>query len=223
MAVVSPINRPRIHVLAGVNGAGKSSVGGAAIRHFGGDFYNPDEAARRLRDAQPDLTQEQANSAAWQHGRRLLEAAIARRLDFAFETTLGANTLTRLLAEAAGSGFAVQVWFAGLASPELHLQRVRSRVLRGGHDIPEADIRRRWERSRLNLIHLLPQLAALRVYDNSLEADPANGAQPEPRLVLHLREGRIIEPADLSATPEWAKPIVAAAIKAVSARSVTNA
>jgi predicted ABC-type ATPase len=219
MAIVSSLNPPRIHVLAGVNGAGKSSVGGAAIRHFGGDFYNPDEAARRLRDAEPDLTQEKANSAAWQHGRRLLEAAIAQRLDFAFETTLGANTLTRLLAEAAGSGFAVQVWYAGLASPELHLQRVRSRVLRGGHDIAEADIRRRWDRSRLNLIHLLPQLNALRVYDNSREADPAAGVPPQPWLVLHLREGRIIEPADLSATPEWAKPIVAAAIKAASARS----
>jgi predicted ABC-type ATPase len=219
MAIVTALSPPRIHVLAGVNGAGKSSVGGAAIRHFGADFYNPDEAARRLREVQPGLTQEQANSAAWQHGRRLLETAIAQRLDFAFETTLGANTLTRLLAEAAGSGFAVQVWYAGLASPELHLQRVRSRVRHGGHDIPEADIRRRWDRSRLNLIHLLPLLAALRVYDNSREADPATGAQPLPTLVLHLRQGRIVEPADLSATPDWAKPIVAAAIKAVSVRS----
>ena len=40
--------RPRIHVLAGVNGAGKSSIGGAAIRAFGGEYYNPDEAARGL-------------------------------------------------------------------------------------------------------------------------------------------------------------------------------
>ncbi|MGH8574211.1 MAG: hypothetical protein ACREX8_16790 [Gammaproteobacteria bacterium] len=68
---------------------------------------------------------------------------MASRLDFAFETTLGANTIPRLLAEAASQGIEVHVWYAGLSSPELHIERVRSRVRKGGHDIPEADIRRR--------------------------------------------------------------------------------
>lgn len=204
---------PRIHVLAGVNGAGKSSVGGAAFRAFGADYYNPDEAARRLRAADPHLSQPVANSAAWQQGKRLLESAIAQRLDFAFETTLGASTIPRLLAQAADAGFEVYVWYVGLTSVDLHLARVRARVARGGHDITEADIRRRFERSRLNLVDLMPRLAALRVYDNSRHADPAAGRAPQPRLLLHMRRGHIVGPDDLSGTPAWARPLVAAAIK----------
>lgn len=204
---------PRIYVLAGVNGAGKSSIGGAAFRASGADYYNPDEAARAIMAANPGLTQTDANSAAWHQGKRLLEQAIARRLYFAFETTLGANTIPRLLAQAASQGIEVHVWYAGLSSPERHIERVRARVRKGGHDIPEADIRRRYEHSRLNLIHLLPKLTAVRVYDNSADADPATGQAPAPRLVLHLDHGKIVGPADLSHTPDWAKPIVAAALK----------
>jgi predicted ABC-type ATPase len=204
---------PRIYVLAGVNGAGKSSIGGAAFRAFGGDYYNPDESARALMARNPGLNQTQANGAAWQQGKRLLERAIAKRLDFPFETTLGASSIPRLLEEAAGKGIAIHVWYAGLATADMHIGRVRARVRRGGHDIPEADIRRRYEHSRLNLIHLLPRLAALRVYDNSIEADPAAGQMPQPGLVLHMQNSRIVAPADLSQTPDWSKPIVAAALK----------
>jgi predicted ABC-type ATPase len=204
---------PRIHVLAGVNGAGKSTIGGAAIRAFGGEYYDPDEAARRLMAARPGMKQAEANSAAWHQGRRLLERAIAERLDFAFESTLGGNTLPKLLAQAAEKGAEVHVLYIGLASAELHVARVAARVRGGGHDIPEADIRRRYEHSRLNLVHLLSKLASLRVYDNSAEADPARGKAPQPVLVLHLEKGRIMNRGDLARAPAWAKPIVAAALK----------
>jgi predicted ABC-type ATPase len=202
----------RLYVLAGVNGAGKSSVAGAAIRAFGGDYFNPDDAARELMAANPGLDQASANSVAWQHGKRLLERAIRQRLDFAFETTLGGNTIPRLLAEAASPGVEVRVWYIGLTGVDAHIERVRHRVGLGGHEIPEADIRRRYRHSRLNLIQLLPVLAEIRVYDNSAEADPAAGHAPQPMLVLHVNLGRIVGPPDLSATPEWAKPIVAAAL-----------
>ena len=204
---------PRIYVLAGVNGAGKSSIGGAAFRSSGADYYNPDEAARELMDAQPGLALAEANAAAWQTGRTLLEFAIKNRLDFVFETTLGGNTIPRLLAEAAKSGIEILVWYVGLESPELHVERVAARVLRGGHPIPEEMIRQRYERSRLNLVQLLPFLSALRVYDNSADAEPEADGLPAPRLLLHLKAGRILEPEDLSQTPDWAKPIVAAALQ----------
>jgi predicted ABC-type ATPase len=204
---------PRIYVLAGVNGAGKSSIAGAAFCAYGADYYNPDEAARALRAANPALGQTQANSAAWTRGRDMLARAIAEGLDFAFETTLGASTIPRMLLDAAAKGMLVHVWYAGLATPELHLARVRARVARGGHDIPEAAIRRRFEHSRLNLIHLMPALAALRIYDNSTEAEPESGKTPSPVLVLHMAQGRIMNPRDLPTAPDWAKPIVAAAMK----------
>jgi len=118
-----------------------------------------------------------------------------------------------LLDQALEQGIEVRVWYAGLRSPELHIARVKQRHARGGHDIEEADIRRRYDTSRVNLVRLLPKLTELRVYDNSAEADPEAGRPPEPELVLHLVRGRIANPKDLGETPEWAKPIVAAALR----------
>lgn len=206
-------DHPRIYVLAGVNGAGKSSIGGAAIRASGADYYNPDEAARELRVTRTALTSAEANAAAWAIGRSLLERAIRERLDFAFETTLGGNTIPRLLGEAAKNGIEIFVWYVGLETPDLHIKRVEARVRRGGHPIPEGTIRQRYDRSRLNLVRLLPSLTALRIYDNSDDADPDDGDPPTPRLVLHMEAGRIVGPNDLSQTPDWARPIVAAALQ----------
>ena len=203
----------RISVLAGVNGAGKSSLGGAHLRASGADYYNADEAARRILAANPALSQREANGIAWNEGRRLLERAIAEKKDYAFETTLGASTIPHLLAQAAGEGAEVWMWFVGLDSPERHLARVKARVAAGGHDIPEVDVRRRWETSRRNLVALMPVLARLWVYDNSVEADPHAGHAPAPRLVLETRARRIRGPSDLRPTPAWAKPIVARALQ----------
>lgn len=204
--------RPTIHVLAGTNGAGKSSVGGAAFRQDGADYFNPDETARRVVAANPGITLEQANSIAWHEGKRLLECAIEKKLDLAFETTLGGNTITALLQRAAETGLDVRVWYVGLSSPELHIARVRARVAKGGHDIPESKIRERYHRSRANLVHLLPWLTSLRLYDNSEEGDPATEG-PRPKLILRLDEGRIVQVLPMSEVPQWAKPIVIAALR----------
>jgi predicted ABC-type ATPase len=172
---VSSATPPQIYVLAGVNGAGKSSVVGATIRDKGGEYYNPDEAARTIMAANPGLGQTEANAAAWEQGRRLLQRAIDEGLDFTFETTLGGNTMPALLAEAATRGIEVRLFFVGLDSAEAHIERVRQRVRAGGHDIPEDAIRRRYRHSRINLIKLLPALTELRMYDNTATADPATG------------------------------------------------
>lgn len=207
--------RPFIFVLAGVNGAGKSSVGGALLAEHGLSWFNPDSYARAL-VAQLGLDAEEANGRAWQYGREQLEQAIAQHTSFAFETTLGARTIPGLLAQAAATHDVVMI-FCGLASPELHLARVRFRVAHGGHDIPEAKIRERWTASRANLIRLLPVLARLQVFDNSAPAD-ADGQIPDPLLVLEMQAGRTLYPRPddarvLAATPEWARAVVQAALE----------
>ena len=204
--------RPTIHVLAGTNGAGKSSVGGAAFRKDGADYYNPDEATRRIIAANPGITLEDANSIAWHEGKRLLKCAIEEKLDLAFETTLGGNTIAALLQHAAETGLDVRVWYVGLSSPELHIARVGARVAKGGHDIPEGKIRERYHQSRANLIHLLPWLTSLRLFDNSEEGDPATEG-PRPKLILDLDEGRIIQVLPMSEVPRWAKRIVVTALE----------
>ena len=202
----------RIFVLAGVNGAGKSSVGGAALLQKKVDYFNPDLAARALLDANPGLSAEAANAQAWEFGRKGLERALAKGLNFAFETTLGARTMAHMLLDGARQGAQVHLWYAGLSSPQLHLQRVQARVAAGGHDIPEAKIRERYETSRANLIRLLPHLASLRVYDNSAEGDPKAGQQPRPLLLLHMEGGRIVSHIALDQVPQWAKPVMAVAL-----------
>jgi len=201
----------RIFLLAGVNGAGKSSVGGAALLRNKVDYFNPDEAARSLMAAHPDMALDAANSHAWEFGRRGLERALAQGLNFAFESTLGARTIPQMLIDGARQGAQIHVWYAGLASPELNIQRVKARAAAGGHDVPEARIRERYESSRANLVRLLPHLASLRLYDNSAEGDPKAGKRPRPLLLLHVEAGRIVSHVALGKVPQWAKPILAAA------------
>lgn len=210
---------PVIGVLAGVNGAGKSSIAGVFLRRAGGDYFNPDEAARRILSTHPGLQVAQANSLAWKLGLQQLQDAIRERRDYWFETTLGGRTVAKTLASALPAGLNVRVWYVGLDSPELCIARVTARVKHGGHAIPENLIRRRYDSSRLNLIRLLPQLTELVVFDNSAEADPADGKRPKPVEILHLRGGKLLNRKKLLASPDWAKPIAAAALKLAQQRT----
>ena len=207
----------RILVLAGVNGAGKSSLLGMMLAHDGATWFNPDAFTQELVEHDWPLTE--ANASAWQEGIRRLREAMQSNRDYAFETTLGANTIPKLLREACEQ-HEVTVWFCGLESIELHLQRVAERVADGGHDIPEDNIRQRYDSSRLNLIELLPHLTTLHVYDNS--RPPDHDGLVEPLLVLEMDKGRILCPVnqdEFAQVPEWAKPVVWAALKAFPAAS----
>lgn len=206
--------KPCIAVLAGTNGAGKSSVGGAMLRQVGVPYFNPDEVAVGISRQYPDLPQTEVNSLAWHEGLRQLQEAIRLRHDYAFETTLGGGTITRTLLQALDAGFDVCIWYVGLTSPELHIARVRARVAQGGHAIPEETIRQRFDSSRLHLIQLMPRLSELKVFDNSTETDPSCGKHPEPILLLHVVQGKRAGPNNsaLMQTPEWAKPIIAVAL-----------
>ena len=209
-----PNRQPVLYVLAGVNGAGKSSIGGQLLRQRGLEYFNPDEFARDLAGGTgQDI--EQCNAEAWLFGKQLLERAIAEGRNHAFETTLGGNTIPRLIRDAATAGHRVVMWYCGLASAKLHIERVRQRVAAGGHDIPEDLIRQRWQRSRENFIALMRTLFDLRVFDNSGPQDRITGKIPPPAEVLRFRQGQVIYPeaAGLANTPEWARPIVEAALQ----------
>jgi predicted ABC-type ATPase len=206
--------RPVLYVLAGVNGAGKSSVGGHLLERHGLTWFNPDTFAREL-VAVSGCGQATANSHAWAEGLRRLDGAVAGRYSHAFETTLAGRTMAGRLAEAART-HDVLIWFCGLVSPDQHVSRVRARVAAGGHDIPETRIRERFPRALRNLIALMPVVTHLQVHDNSTDA-AAGGPIPDPMLVLDMRNGRLTWPAPddtvaLTRTPDWAKPLLEAAL-----------
>lgn len=202
-----------ITVIAGVNGAGKSSIAGAAIRAAGGEYFNPDEFARELMRHRPDLAQAQANAEAWQVGVDFLRRAIDQNHDYTFETTLGGRSICQLLHEAIDRGRAVRIFYCGLASLALHIERVATRVARGGHDIPEQKIRERWINSIHNLMGLIPRCAAVKVFDNSV---PADDGGPQPRCLFSLAGDRF-DMMPVAEMPEWAKALASAAIKHVLA------
>jgi len=209
------MSRPFLYVLAGVNGAGKSSVGGHVLREAGLDWFNPDTFARGLRELS-GLSQAEANGQAWQEGVNRIRDALEQGHNHAFETTLGGNSIAALLHEASRS-HDVLMWFCGLSSPEQHIARVQARVRSGGHPINEADIRRRWPLAQQNLVRLMPVLAQLQVYDNSADAAPGE-AVPDPQLLLQMEDGQVLypEPDDLvqlAATPAWAAPLLEAALR----------
>src|ERR1700684_505485 len=109
-----PADSSVITILAEVNGAGKSSIGGALLQQKGGVFYNPDLVALAVSKASPSLTAQEANAYGLQGGKGLLEDAIANPTYFNFETTLGGETITKLLTDGAKKGASLNIWYAGL-------------------------------------------------------------------------------------------------------------
>ncbi len=194
-----------ITVLAGVNGAGKSSIGGSALRKQGQDWYNPDAVARQLHEQFPNAPLADINGQVWQEGVRRLRQAINDNTHFVFETTLGGDSITGALLDAVAAGVRVSVWYCGLDSVELHLERVAARVQRGGHDIPEPLIRQRYRRSMRNLCRLTPGLHQLAVFDNSRPLDPQG--RPQLRELIRMRQSELLHCE--RRMPSWAKPVAA--------------
>jgi len=203
-----------ITVIAGVNGAGKSSIAGANIRNNGGDYFNPDEVARTYRTSNPALTETEANAAAWSLGRDQLRRAIDEGSDYILETTLGGHTICALLHEAIDAGLDVRIFFCGLDSPELHIARVAARVAKGGHAIPESKIRERCVTAIQNMQGLLPRCSAAMVFDNSVELDEGG---PIPTCLFSL-VGDAFEIPPIKGMPAWAKPLAIVAMRRVAYR-----
>src|ERR1700679_536969 len=95
---------PGIFVLAGTNGAGKSSVGGEVFTRNDSAYFNPDEVTQAVLRANPGMSLDEANGLAWQRGFDTLKASIAQGFRYAFETTLGGRTITDTLIAAGESG-----------------------------------------------------------------------------------------------------------------------
>ncbi len=211
-----PSTRNELVVIAGVNGAGKSTIAGHLLEQSGHPYVDPDKDTERYMAAVPGISRELANQRAWEAHVSRLRRVVDSELSYVFETTLGGQTITDLLQIAIARGKSVRMWYIGLADVETHIRRVKERYRAGGHDIPEPRIRERYLHSREHLIELLPGLTELVLIDNSRELsarDNADTVEPPPRL-LHWVYRRILEHAPLAGMPVWAKPIIEAALRA---------
>ena len=125
--------------------------------------------------------------------------------------SLGGNSITNKLHEAIERGRQVSILYCGLASVELHIERVAARVQRGGHHIPVEKIHQRYETSISNLVALIPVCQQLLVFDNSA---PLRDGKPSPIKLFHLVEDRFAQ-IPIPDMPEWAKPLAGSALKRV--------
>jgi predicted ABC-type ATPase len=210
-------SRGRIFVAAGTNGAGKTSIAAEFLGYAGNGYFDPDAVARRYESA--GYSREEANVLAWHLGFDGLRRAVANGESFAFETTLGGTSITRELHRAIDAGLEVCIWYVGLTSPELHIERVRARVARGGHDIPDSKIRERYPRSLANLVSFIGRATELHLFDNSASTPSGH---PAVERVFRMLRHRIVEPSLdmlIVRAPEWAKPVVAAALRCHTQRT----
>jgi len=152
--------KPIVMVFAGPNGSGKSTVTNAFEKV--GMYINADDIKARSEGAASDL-------AAAQEAESLREHCICNKKDFTFETVLSTDRNLNLLKKAKKAGFYLKGVFVLTINPKINVARVKSRVMRGGHDVPPEKIRSRYCKSLNNLSELVKICDEIQVYDNSRE------------------------------------------------------
>jgi predicted ABC-type ATPase len=156
---------PTIYVIAGCNGAGKTTFAKEFLPSVGViRFLNADEIARGLSPLRPEAV-------AFKAGRLLLRELhelIERRKTFALESTLSGRTYVNIFEKARQRGYTMELHFVWIPDVREAIRRVRQRVIEGGHDVPADDIRRRFARSIQHLLDdYLPLANRWALWDNS--------------------------------------------------------
>ena len=170
---------PNLYIIAGPNGAGKTTYARdflpAEMRCH--EFVNADLIAAGVSPFAPA-------QAGFEAGRimiRRLRQLLAGREDFAFETTLSGYGYMPLLEKARAAGYRIRLDFLWIASLDVARERIRQRVRKGGHDIPDDVQQRRFAKGlRMLAEHYRPLLDEWRIYDNTGE---------EPRPVVSQKDG----------------------------------
>ena len=157
---------PKAYIIAGPNGAGKTTFAHEFLpRYVRCDtFLNADYLAQGFSPLAPER-------AAFAAGRFMLSRMVElvrRRADFGFETTLSGKSYARVFQSMKTVGYRLHLFFLWLPNVDMAIARVASRVARGGHNIPEATIRRRFSLGLRNLFKLYrPMLDSWVIFDNS--------------------------------------------------------
>ena len=157
---------PRCILIAGPNGAGKTTFAREFLPKNAGivNFVNADLIASGLSPLRPELAARAAGRLVLAELDRLAKA----RADFAFESTLSGIGYVARLKRWRAAGYRIEMVFLHLPSPRLALRRIAARVKQGGHNVPRADVLRRFARGWKNFQTVYRPLAdAWAVYDNS--------------------------------------------------------
>ncbi|MBD8614966.1 zeta toxin family protein [Pseudomonas sp. CFBP 13719] len=178
----------------GTNGSGKSTLRGQYQDATIELHIDPDSIAKTLSQDDPRFIDQRA-------GRKAIEFfkfAIDVRQPFSMESTLTGKSIVKRMQEAKEAGFNIELRYVGLESADLNVQRVAERVAKGGHNIEEHVIRRRYEDSRENLAAATKIANRVVIWDNS---------DPEPKLCATITEG-VLEVRDGAKLPGWIADVI---------------
>ena len=159
-------NNPKLYIISGPNGAGKTTFAREFLPDYVDclEFVNADLIASGLSPFLPE-------SATIRAGRLMLERIhllANRRTDFGFETTLSGKGYLRLLRGLKDRGYRISLFFLWVNDIEIALARIADRVRRGGHNVPEEIVRRRFHRGLTNFFRLYrPLVDFWAIIDNS--------------------------------------------------------
>jgi predicted ABC-type ATPase len=147
----------KCYILPGPNGAGKTTFANEflPIEAECLNFINADLIAQGLSPFQPAKMAIEA-------GRLMIKQiteCVRKNESFAFETTLSGKGYLKKIKEWKNQGYEIIIFFLRLPSAEFAIERVKLRVAKGGHNVPEQDVKRRYERSRHNFTKLYKPLA----------------------------------------------------------------
>lgn len=142
----------KLYIIAGCNGAGKTTASFTILPEILDckEFVNADEIARGLSPFQPETVSFEAGRIMLQRIQELL----TEKQNFAFETTLSTRTFVNYINKARSFGYETTLLFFWLSSADLAVERVKVRVMEGGHDIPRNTIIRRYHRGLSNFFKL---------------------------------------------------------------------
>ncbi|MFZ1862498.1 MAG: zeta toxin family protein [Candidatus Competibacter sp.] len=178
--------KPRLIVVAGPNGSGKTSITQQLLMHEwmdGCTYVNPDFIAR---DEFGDWNAPDAVIQAAQRAAVIREGCLTENRSLAVETVLSAPDKMDFIRRARDAGFFIRVFFVGTDDPSINAKRVAMRVMEGGHDVPIPKIIGRYTKS-LAYCSVAAWLAdRTYVYDNSI--DNARAA-----LLFRASKGRLVK------------------------------
>jgi predicted ABC-type ATPase len=157
---------PNLYIIAGCNGAGKTTASYTVLPEILNckEFINADEIARGLSPFQPEKVAIHAGRIMLQR----IDELIKLKVDFAIETTLTTKSYANTIETAKQNGYDVTLLYFWLKDTELAIERVRTRVSEGGHNIPDEVIKRRYKKGLLNLSKIFIGISTYwAVIDNS--------------------------------------------------------
>jgi predicted ABC-type ATPase len=159
--------KKNLYIISGCNGAGKTTASFTILPNILNckEFVNADEIAKGLSPFQPEKV-------AFESGRIMLNRInelLKENENFAFETTLATKSYKSKVIEAQKKGYNVTLLFFWLQNVDLAIERVKTRVKEGGHNIETDVIKRRYKNGIKNLFDIyLPIVNEAMIFDNSV-------------------------------------------------------